>query len=64
MHDKHGWSSSITCGWPVRFMADWEAMGTTTCGCDVSGCGALADIRLRRRLGDLHISDAAISHIA
>jgi hypothetical protein len=45
---------SLTCFLPVRFMAEWDAMGTTTCGCDSCGSGALDDIRLRRRRGDLH----------
>ena len=52
-HSGGSCEREVTCGWPVRFMADWEAIGSSTCGCDVGGCGALADIRLRRRLGDL-----------
>ncbi len=47
-----GHAKKLACC-PVRFMADWEAMGSTTCGCEMGGCGALTDIRLRRRLGDL-----------
>ena len=48
---------------PVRFMADWEAMGTTTGGWSMGGCGALADIRFRRRLGDLQASQyTSMSH--
>ena len=55
-----GWAErrlypALTCRLPVRFMAEWDAIGTTTSGCDVCGSGALADIKLRRRRGDLRL---------